>query len=282
MSTLTPPPATPDEAAPSSTATPPRHPAGKAVAITAIVIGAVILGGTVVSGAANAVTSSLPTSSHTLTASTAGVTEVDVDANAALFELRFDDVDEATLQVTSGRSAWRMERDGDELKISAPDGFFGIGWIGQQPRVLLTLPQSLEGVDASLTLSAGELRATGTFGDLDTHLSAGSLIVSGEARTIDSSMSAGSSDIRLSGVTEAEFELSAGDLTAELTGSAPRSIDIGVSAGSADITVPRGNYDVRSNVEAGGVDNRLSAGSGPRIPVEVRVSAGDVTLRDNS
>jgi hypothetical protein len=34
-------------------------------------------------------------------------------------------------------------------------------------------------------------------------------------------------------------------------------------------------------VEAGGVDNRLSAGSGARIPVEVRVSAGDVTLRDN-
>lgn len=278
MSTLTPPPASSDEAAPS---TPPRHPAGKAVAITAIVIGAAILGGTVVSGAAGAVTSSLQTSSQTLTVATTGVTEVDVDASAALFELRFDDVDEAELEVTAARGAWRMERDGDELKVSAPDGFFGIGWISQQPRVLLTLPRTLEGVNASLTLSAGELRATGTFGDLDTHLSAGSLIVSGEARTIDTSMSAGSSDIRLSGVREAEFELSAGDLTAELTGSAPRSIDIGVSAGSADVTVPRGNYDVRSNVEAGGVDNRLSAGTGPRIPVKVRASAGDVTLRDN-
>lgn len=280
MSTLTPPPASPEQATPPTT---PRHPAGKAVAITAIVVGAVLLAGTVVSGAANAVTGSLPTSSQTLVADTAGVTDLDVDASAALFELRFADVDEATLEVTAGRGAWRMERDGDELKVSAPDGFMGIGigWIGEHPRALLTLPRSLEGVDASLTLSAGELRAAGTFGELDTHVSAGNLVVSGEARTIEATMSAGSSDVRLSGVTEAEFDLSAGDLTAQLTGTAPRSIDIGVSAGSVDLTVPRGAYDVRSNVEAGGVDNRLSAGSGPRIPVDVRVSAGNVTLRDN-
>lgn len=284
MTTLTPPtPPTADASgAPAPGAKPPRHPAAIAVTVILSVLGAALIVGTVTAGVVTTVASSSAAVTETLTAATDGVTEIDVEVSAVGLDVVFADVDEAQLDLVDAKGGWRLERDGDELQVSSPTGsWFSIGWswLGDDGRATLTLPRSLEGVDASLTVGAGELVADGRFGELDVDVSAGGLTVAGEARTLSATVGAGSADLRLKNVTEADFEVAAGDMDARLTGRAPREVSIEVSAGSLDLALPDGAYDVRQDVSVGDVDNRLPSGSGTRIPVEVRVSAGDVTLR---
>jgi hypothetical protein len=158
----------------------------------------------------------------------------------------------------------------------------GAGWIfGGSGRATLTLPQALErtALDAQLSLAAGDLEATGNFGVLDIEMGAGDASVTGTARELSADVSAGRAVLELEGVRDAELTLSAGQLDARLTGDAPDQVQIDVSAGSLDLILPEGTYDVASNVSAGSVDNRLdtSSGAGPRVVVEV--SAGHVVLR---
>ncbi|MEV7693705.1 hypothetical protein AB0N73_10295 [Microbacterium sp. NPDC089189] len=284
MTTLTPPtPPTADAPrSPEPGGKPPRHPAAIPVTVILSVLGAALIVGTVVAGVATTVASSSASVTETLSAPTDGVTEIDVEVAAVNLDVVFADVDEARLDLVDTPGGWRLERDGDELQVSSPSGsWFSFGWspFNGDGRATLTLPRSLEGVDASFTVGAGELVADGRFGELDVDVSAGGLTVSGDARSLSATVGAGSADLRLAGVSEAEFEVAAGDMDAHLTGRAPREVSIEVSAGSLDLTLPDGAYDVRSDVSAGEVDNRLPSGSGTRIPVEVRVSAGDVTLR---
>jgi hypothetical protein len=223
----------------SSDGTP--RPSARVVSLLTVALGAgvavVVAGGAVFSGIASAV---VRTESRTIDAR--GIAELDVDISAGSLEVVFGDVDDATLEVTSGGGAerWVLERDGDELVVASPEWMLGAGWIfGGSGRATLTLPQALErtALDAQLSLAAGDLEATGNFGDLDI------------------------------------------ELDARLTGDAPDEVQIDVSAGSLDLILPEGTYDVASNVSAGSVDNRLdtSSGAGPRVVVEV--SAGHVVLR---
>lgn len=218
------------------------------------------------------------------TAAVDGVTELDVHSAAADFTLEFADVDEASLEVTgSGRQAWVLERDGDELVVKTKRMLwdFCFGWCGTHDQtVTLTLPKRLDGrLDAELSVSAGGFTARGGFGDLDLTVSAGEMRFEGAASELATRVSAGEATVRASGVGVADFKVSAGKLIAELTGGQPDEVRLKVSAGGADVTLPAGAYDVSSDVSAGSFDNRLRTSSTSTHRVDVSLSAGNATLR---
>lgn len=263
--------------------------------MSAVAIGTAIVGGlalvSVGVGAAFATTGSIlqqvdaPSGDAVQVADTAGITALSVDANAAEFQLRFADVKEAELEVTgSNRQDWRLQRSNDELVVSSGGSWFGGGFclfgcnFGDD-MVVLTLPRSLEGViDADLSLGAGSLTAEGDFRDLDIEVSAGKALATGSARSLSAELGAGRADFRLDGVQEASFDVSAGKVVAELTGAAPREVELDVSAGSLELTVADVPYAVESRVEAGQLDNKLQTRPNSPNVIEASVSAGSVTL----
>lgn len=265
---------------------PPARNAGQPwITITLAVFGGLALAGTGAT-AAVAAAADLDRTDVLRTIDVTGVESLDLDASASDVRVEFGDVDEAELTVKGGRGgAWVLERDDDELLVRSPDSTFGwwFGrWFDDDRTAVLTLPNELEGLDASFHLNAGGLDVTGAYGELDVELGAGELNVDCSARSLDADVSAGGADLLLDGVDEAELTVAAGDLSVELTGTAPRSVTIDANAGSADLTVPDGDYRVIQNVSAGDLDNRLEQSSDSRNSIEVTLSAGTVTLRPGS
>jgi hypothetical protein len=290
-------PAPPAPAAPApqatSTSPPPPGPSGPrssgttaVMVITAVVGGIALLGsaGTAAAAAAgNIMSSSRPDSVQSMGVD--GIQGIDVDADASSMRVEFGDVDEAQLAITNGRgTAWTFERDGDELIVRSPDGVFGWwfgNWFGDEEIAVLTLPESLrgDGLDADLNLDAGSLDVTGDFGVLDVSVNAGALDVEGTAEELDAEMNAGRADILLDGVTRADLGVSAGDLTVELTGTAPMQTTIDVSAGTLDLTVPDVEYAISEDVSAGTLNAKVDEASSARRTIEVSLAAGTATIR---
>ena len=258
--------------------------------ITAIVGGVLVLGaigGATIAGI-YALNSDSP-SAQRLTADATDITALDIHVSAANFEVRFDSLAspdaDATLETTEGRQNWTLERRGDSLIVDTERSFFDWGWNffggGADQHVVLTLPDSLRAslIDADLTLSAGSLRADGDFGELDLEVSAGSMRIDGSARDVQASVSAGEAHVKLADVSEFAFEVSAGDLTVDLSGTAPRLVHGSVSAGEAIIALPDEVYQVSTEASAGEIRNGLqTASNSPRV-VKVEVSAGKITLQ---
>jgi hypothetical protein len=258
-------------------------PAAKAIAIVAIVLGGLVATGGAVSAAASTVASaSVHTTSRSLPVT--GVDALNVDLSAGGLRVEFADVDDARLTVTSGVGAdqWTMRRDGAELVVRTPEGRFRWwpGWWGGNGNgsAVLLLPQSLQGLDATLDLSAGSLTARGDFGRLELSAGAGQLTVRGSADQITTDMSAGRADLRLADVRTADLTVSAGDLGAVFTGAQPQRVKLSASAGSMQVSVPRGDYTVTADTSAGSFDNRIGSTPGASSTVEVDVSAGRVVL----
>lgn len=258
------------------------RPGATVLSIVLVVIGAVIVVGTLFFAVLSAVASaSVRSTSESVSAS--GLTALDVDVSAGRLTVDYADVDEATLDVTGnwGAADWTLDRDGDTLVVATPSMPFGLGWLfGRPGSGVLTLPSALEDreIDAVFELSAGDIEAAGTFGDLSISVSAGSLDVSGAARVVDSQVSAGGVRLELANVDEARFSVSAGETVARLTGEAPSFVEIDVSAGSLHATLPDETYDVRIDRSAGDVTNSLETSSGSSRQIVGTVSAGDVTL----
>ncbi|MRH28076.1 hypothetical protein GH740_01940 [Microbacterium sp. SYP-A9085] len=257
--------------------------AAKAIAIVAIVLGGLVATGSAVSAAASTVASaSVHTTSRSLPVT--GVDALDVDLSAGALRVEFADVDDARLTVTSGVRAdqWTMRRDGAELVVRTPEGPFRWwpGWWGGNGNgsAVLLLPQSLQGLDAALDLSAGSLTANGDFGRLQLSAGAGQLTVRGSADQITTDMSAGRANLRLADVRSADLTVSAGDLDAVFTGAQPQRVKLSASAGSMQVSVPRGDYTVTADTSAGSFDNRIGSTPGASSTVEVDVSAGRVIL----
>ena len=285
---LTPPAPPTPPVAPGGATGPVPPPAGsggsaKVVAILTATLGGAIALGLVGSAVITTVVSA-STGTATSAVTAAGVRELDIDVSAGSLRLEFADVSQASLDVTGGwgSGGWTLEREGDELIVSSPDWTFGGSWLfGGDVRAVLTLPRALETtvLDAQFTISAGELDASGRFGELGIDMGAGSARVSGEARDVTAGISAGRADLDLSGVDSADLRVSAGRFEARLTGDQPSLVDLEVSAGSLDLTLPEGSYDVTSSAEAGQVDNRLETSASSPNRVAVQLSAGSVSLR---
>lgn len=261
--------------------------AGTAIAILTAVVGGVALVGTG-AGAAVASAVDITRTDETQTADVDGVTAFGADMAAGNVSIRFEDVEEAQLNVTGASDGrWVLERDDDELVLRDREDWlaWGLGawsWFGSsvgEERVELILPESLAGVDADLTLGAGRLVAEGDFGALDVELAAGYVNVTGSATSLDARLSAGSAEFEIADAEDVDLELSAGRLVAEITGEAPRRVDLEVSAGALDLTLPDVAYSVSQDVSAGTLDNRLQTRSDGQNSVSVNVSAGSATLR---
>lgn len=262
-------------------APPPPGPrtSARVIAILAIALGAVLVAGALVTGVFSAARAATQRT-ETLTADARGIRSLDVDVAAADLEIVYGG-EEATLTVTGNVADWRLVRDGDGLAVTTQRGWWG-SWrpFGDSDRAVLTLPQSLEraGLDADLSLAAGSLRATGAFGDLDLDLSAGAMDVSGSARALETDVSAGRLVFDLADVRDADLQLSAGAANGTLTGSAPQTVTIDVSAGRLDLTLPDVSYAVGSDVSAGELRNDLDIDARSDRRVSVSVSAGFVAL----
>lgn len=223
--------------------------------------------------------------SATLTADTAGITALDVNASAGEFTLEFAEVNEATLE-TSGVSAdrWELTRHDTTLVVDAPSRWFSWDWLGPNSgdnRVTLTLPAELNdgSLNAELDLGAGRLIATGDFDQLAVELNAGEARVEGSARGLEAQTNAGSMNLNLADVESSNFEVAAGRINAELTGAAPTATQIDVSAGRLDLTLPDETYAITSDVAAGNLDNRLNSASESQHHIAVELAAGNVRLR---
>lgn len=275
---------------PSPTPTPPATPAPRSdragvrpITVVLSVIGGVALASAGVT-AAFAAGNQLARVDSFDTADVSGIRSVDVDISASDVTVEFGDVDEAQLQVEGGRGgSWTLERDDDELLLHSPSPFglwFG-DWFASEGRVVLTLPESLgeAGLDFDLDLSAGSLTVTGDFGDVEAAVGAGELWVEGTADSVDADVSAGRAEIRLENVAEADFVVSAGHLSAELTGSAPDEVTIDVSAGSLQLWVPDETYDVVEDVSAGSFVNEVQTSSSSPRTISATVSAGSAEVR---
>ena len=287
MSTTMTPPPPPSSAVPDRPAdAPPPSSGSRVVAILVIVFGGLVLLGAMFSAAVGTIASA-SISSSTRTIDAAGVERLDVDAAAGTLRVEFTDVTEAELEVTSswGADAWRFDRQGDTLEVASPDRFGWFGWRGwfgdQRTDAVLRLPVALQGLDADVSLSAGEFVTDGEFGALDLSLAAGSFDVTGSAEALTADMSAGRGTLELEDVGTAALTVSAGSMDARLTGARPDSIDMDVSAGSLRLTVPDGEYDVTSEVSAGGFDNELGSTPGASSTITVQVSAGEAVLRSD-
>ncbi len=291
--TLTPPPATPPQPPVEPPVTGDMPPAGPAPSRGPSSSARVIAGLTIAAGAAlvlftagTGVVSTIVSggaATSTISAPTAGVNLLEMDAAAADVEVSFGDVDEATLTVTGtgGAEAWELAREGDRLVVDSDRDWWS-GWRlwGGSSRATLVLPASLAGLDAQLSVGAGALRADGEFGALALRADAGSVDAAGSATSLDARVSAGRVSVDLDGVREATVDVSAGRMSGTLSGTAPTSVTITAEAGGADLTLPRGGYAVSATQEAGSVVNGLTADPSSRNRVEVRVSAGSVVLRE--
>ena len=214
-----------------------------------------------------------------------GVAGLRVESSAAEFSVRFADVQEASLAVEEPvTKTWSLEVRQDRLVVESARPFpgFCFAWcFDRGERVTLTLPEHLNdgSLDAEIEVSAGSLDAEGSFDLLDVSLSAGSVYFDGAARSLNTDVSAGRAELAVDGATEVGFDVSAGRLIAVLTGEAPRTTDVDVSAGNLDITLPDELYDVSSDVSAGSLDNQLETSSRSEHRISVSVSAGSATLR---
>jgi hypothetical protein len=208
-----------------------------------------------------------------------GVSALDIDVDAMDLTLVFDAVDEASLDVRdSGGGRWIFERDGSVLRVSTPRAPFLSWFDGGNGTATLTLPDELAGLDADVAVAGGSFDAAGGFGDVSLDLAAGQVTIEGAADTLITDVSAGRGEIDLADVSTADLSLGSGELIARLAGSAPREVTASISAGSLELTLPDEEYDVTSDVSAGGIDNRLRTDSGASRTVFVEVSAGHALL----
>lgn len=270
--------------APSTTSRP-----GRWISIVLIVLGAIGVVYGVGSGVVRGFASHAATD-HSYTADVTGVEELRIDSSAAAFEVRFGDVDEATLEVaTSGGPVqqWHLTRSRDILVVGTDWRFnwFGFGIMlgdqGGEERAVLTLPAELEhrGLGLEVGVSAGSFEAAGDWGAASIDLSAGEVDLAGSAESLSVEVSAGEARIDVDTAGVVDLDVSAGRIIGALTGEQPASIDARVSAGNIDLVIPDGEYAVTEDTSAGDSDVRVVDDPSATATIDVQVSAGSVTLR---
>lgn len=276
-------PPTPAPAGPPPLPPEQRRGSARVVAIIAIVVG----GALILSAILSAVGSTLwltgaRGADGARAADASGISSLDLDVSAGDVTVVYADVPEATIDVLGDGRGWRLERRGEQLRLSKHRPWWaswnGFDW--NTDRVTLTLPQDLadERLDARIDVSAGSVTVDGTYGTLDVHVGAGSADVGGSADVLTVDLSAGGADIDLADVSRGTFTVGAGELVGTLTGTAPDELTIDVSAGSLVASLPDETYAVTSDVAAGELDNRLSTSPSASNTIDVQVSAGSATL----
>lgn len=213
-----------------------------------------------------------------------GVTALDVETSAADVTVRFGDVEEATLEVSSTgwrrNVEWVLENDNGVLRVADDRR----PWIwpsfgSSRTTADLVLPRELEGVvSADVDLSAGSVRIDGDLDAVSIDISAGSLTFVGASSSLTASVSAGEVDVTTSDAATIDVDVSAGRFVGTFTGAQPTSTTISVSAGDAIVGLPDGTYALGGEVSAG--DRTVDVRTDPTSPhtLTVDVSAGDASV----
>lgn len=260
--------------------------------VTAVVGGLVLLGMGTSAAVATVAASTDRGASATGAAAvdSAGISSIDVEIGAASFTVEYAAVSEITLDTAGPRgNDWTLRRSGDELIVKSPRTNFGgscfFGFCppvqGQRASATLTLPNEFESrtLDAAFEVGAGELNATGTFGELEVEVGVGSATLAGAARELDASVDVGSLTGDLEGVQEADIAVAVGEATVTFRGNAPRDVELNVDLGSLKLTLPSGVYDVKTKNDLGKIDNRLDSSANARNTISATVSLGDIILQ---
>lgn len=268
--------------------------AGRAISIVLVVLGAIAavfaIGGGVAGGFA-----SHGATDRTWTADADAVRELRVSSSAADFDVRFGDVDEATLvaSATGGPvQRWTLERRDDALVVGTERRWFGFGFgivqLGDrgfgEEQVTLTLPAELEGAGLALTadVSAGSFAAAADWGRAELDLSAGQAELGGTADELVVQVSAGEARLDVASPRTVALDVSAGRVVGAVTGEQPQAITAQVSAGAIELGIPDGDYAVTQDVSAGSATIDVDADRQAAATIDVEVSAGSVTLRGES
>ena len=279
MTTHTPYPEPPAPPSPE----PRRSGATKPIMIIIAVVGAIALVGILVTTLLGSIVGLSSQGSASQTADTTGVTQLDLNSNAGRVDILFDDVDQATLDATGQHAdRWELVRRGEVLAINAPEAWWSWCWFNcDGTEITVTLPQELNdgSLNAEMDLNAGQLNVSGSFNDLAVELNAGEINVDGTARTLQTEVNAGNANLQLTDVETATFEVAAGRIDSELTGTPPTTTEIDVSAGQLILELPDAEYAVVSETSAGSVNNNLRTAPDASNRITVDIAAGDVTLR---
>lgn len=264
---------------------------GRWISIVMIVLGTIGLVYGIGSGVLRGFGSHQATSSS-YSADADSVEQLRIDSSAAAFEVRFADVDVATLDVTTDGGPvqqWRLDRSGDELSVDTNRrwGWLGVGFgigfgdRGGEEHAVLTLPSELEraGLGLEVDISAGSFEAAGDWGSATLDLSAGNVDLAGTAQSLAVDVSAGEARIEVETSGEVVLGVSAGRIVGALTGEQPASITAHASAGQIDLAIPDGEYAVTEDVSAGDADVRVVDNPNASATIDVDVSAGSVLLR---
>lgn len=259
----------------------------KPVNTVLMILGALVVLTLLITTARTAITS-LNREQSTQSLDTAGVTSLEISANSGSFDLVYADATEATLEVDSANgSDWTLSRQGDKLVVDSPNSWgdwciFGCGFDNNE--ATLFLPKSLNDgkLDAKFNLAAGDFTAVGAYKNLVAEVGAGELDLSGTAQSADIRLGAGKAEVSLADVQHAVFDISAGHMAGNLTGTVPQSINAEVSAGSLDLELPDGSYDVRQNVDAGNLTNLLLTDPQSPNKISIALSAGNAKLSSGS
>lgn len=246
--------------------------------------GVVVIGALVLQAVGFGLTSGADTRHATYSADVDGVADLDVRVSSGDLTVSFAQVEEATLEVTATgwRSDidWTFEVDGDRLVVRE-DGnrWFWPDFGSARSEATLVLPSELEGaVSAALDVSSGQMSVDGDLADVVIDVSAGRLTFVGASTSLEAKVSAGDATVVTSDPDTIAVRVSAGSFEGTVTGAAPRSTTVDVSAGDAVLDLPDAAYAVSGGVSAG--DRTIDVRTDPSSEhsLHVQVSAGDATI----
>lgn len=198
----------------------------------------------------------------TIEASQDGTASITITTEAALFadaDVSFD-VEDGELTV-----------DGD-----CSQGLWLVSWGRCHIEVELRVPPDVEVVARS---GAGRVSTAGLAGSADVESSAGGVRVDGHTGPLRAHSSAGGVTVTELSSDDAEISSSAGSV--EVTAiDPPASLRASSSAGAVTVTLPGGeSYDLDADTSAGSTTVEVPTDPSSPYHVEVRSSAGNVTVR---
>ncbi len=248
------------------------------------IIGVLVLALLVIQGGAAASWGNGRPHSGSYSAAVDDISRIDIDISRATLTTTFGDVPEATLDITStgwrAEDPWTFEVDGDRLVVSDRRQAWFLPFLGSRGVTAeLTLPRDLEGtIDLEMDLAAGDVDVLGDYRQVDVQVAAGSAAFEGASTTLTVDVSAGDATIVTSGPESVDVEVSAGRVTADVTGTPPGSTVVDVSAGDVHLYLPDGDYAVSGEVSAGDRSIDVRTDPAAAATLQVDVSAGDATV----
>lgn len=211
-----------------------------------------------------------------------GVTSIDAVVSSAGVEIRYDDVERATLEVRTNRGdagRWTFAVDGDTLTVHQDSTTGQMGW-NNRIEATVVLPESLESTAPALDASveSGVLSVDGDFGDVAMTVSSGAADYSGSASTMSFDVQSGLGDLKVSDAEQVDVSVGSGMLDAKVSGAQPQSTTVQVNSGIATVALPKGPYNVTGTESSGVRDVTVQHSPTATSTLEVNVSSGLATV----